>query len=225
MNCVAAASAVGAAYAAALAYYPARGARGWRRATAFAVAVGIIGCSPLLVPIEALCLRFLVGVVAVAFAAKLYDLVVEPKAAATLAGWRYVIGFWNFATVVLREADKARRPTWRHDIVRLLVGAALFVIAGGLGWILLQLDWTQAPFALEHFVKVTALFATLIPGGVAYSAAWRLAGHPALEMMVHLYLARTPAEFWRRYNLPAEQFFYERVFKPAGGGIRCGRRW
>jgi D-alanyl-lipoteichoic acid acyltransferase DltB (MBOAT superfamily) len=81
----------------------------------------------------------------------------------------------------------------------------------------MRTDWTDSPFAIEHVVKVTSLFAMLIPGGVAYSAAWRLSGHPALEMMVHPYVSRTPAEFWRRYNLPAQQFFYERVFKPSGG--------
>jgi D-alanyl-lipoteichoic acid acyltransferase DltB (MBOAT superfamily) len=30
-------------------------------------------------------------------------------------------------------------------------------------------------------------------------------------------LAPTPAEFWRRYNRPVQQFFHENVFKPAGG--------
>jgi hypothetical protein len=217
MSWVAAASAVGIAYAAALAYYPARATRGRRRAAVFAVAVGIIGYSPFLVPIEALFLRFLVGVVATAFLVKMYDLAVEPAAAARIFTWRYALWFWNFAALVLRETGRAWRPTPRQDAVRLVVGTTLFAVAVGLGWVLLQRDWTNAPFALEHFVKVAALFAALIPGGVAYSAAWRLAGRPALEMMVQPYFARTPAEFWRRYNLPAQQFFYERVFKPAGG--------
>jgi D-alanyl-lipoteichoic acid acyltransferase DltB (MBOAT superfamily) len=31
------------------------------------------------------------------------------------------------------------------------------------------------------------------------------------------FLARTPADFWRRYNRPAQQFLYEDVFKPVGG--------
>jgi D-alanyl-lipoteichoic acid acyltransferase DltB (MBOAT superfamily) len=31
------------------------------------------------------------------------------------------------------------------------------------------------------------------------------------------FAARTPADFWVRYNRPAGQFFYEDVFKPLGG--------
>jgi D-alanyl-lipoteichoic acid acyltransferase DltB (MBOAT superfamily) len=30
-------------------------------------------------------------------------------------------------------------------------------------------------------------------------------------------LAPTPADFWRRYNRPAQQFFHEDIFKPCGG--------
>jgi len=31
------------------------------------------------------------------------------------------------------------------------------------------------------------------------------------------FAARTPADFWRRYNRPAQQFFDEDVFQPLGG--------
>jgi D-alanyl-lipoteichoic acid acyltransferase DltB (MBOAT superfamily) len=30
-------------------------------------------------------------------------------------------------------------------------------------------------------------------------------------------LASTPADFWRRYNRPVQQFFHEHVFLPTGG--------
>jgi len=30
-------------------------------------------------------------------------------------------------------------------------------------------------------------------------------------------LARTPAAFWRRFNVPMQRFFNERIFKPMGG--------
>jgi len=44
-----------------------------------------------------------------------------------------------------------------------------------------------------------------------------LAGGRAREFMDAPLLAPTPAEFWRRYNQPAQQFFYEDVFKRVGG--------
>src|SRR5262245_3043265 len=103
MNWAIAAMAVGTAYAAALAYYPVRGARGWRRVAAYVAVFVVISATPLLVPLESLVLRFFVGVVAVALAVKVYDLAVEPRVAVTLSGWRYAAWLWNFASVVLRE--------------------------------------------------------------------------------------------------------------------------
>jgi D-alanyl-lipoteichoic acid acyltransferase DltB (MBOAT superfamily) len=35
--------------------------------------------------------------------------------------------------------------------------------------------------------------------------------------MANPFAARTPADFWKRYNRPAQQFLYEDVFKPLGG--------
>jgi hypothetical protein len=211
-----AALAVGLSYLAALFYFPVRTARPPVRVAAFGALLAVIGTSPLAVT-DAPFLRLLAAIVAVAFSVKLYDLAVDPASAGALSGWRYATWFWNFAALVLREAGKLVRPAWRSDAARLVVGALLLVAGGALLSLVMRTNWTFASFATEHVVKVTALFAMLIPGGVAYSAAWRLAGHPALEMMIHPYLSRTPAEFWRRYNLPAQQFFYERVFKPSGG--------
>jgi D-alanyl-lipoteichoic acid acyltransferase DltB (MBOAT superfamily) len=38
--------------------------------------------------------------------------------------------------------------------------------------------------------------------------------------MANLFASQTPAMFWRRWNRPAQQFFHEYAFKPAGG-----QRW
>jgi hypothetical protein len=53
--------------------------------------------------------------------------------------------------------------------------------------------------------------------GLAGAALCRLAGAAALDLMDRPWLAPTSAEFWRRWNRPAQQFFYEDVFKPSGG--------
>jgi D-alanyl-lipoteichoic acid acyltransferase DltB (MBOAT superfamily) len=49
------------------------------------------------------------------------------------------------------------------------------------------------------------------------AALWRLCGGRTREFMEAPLLASTPAEFWRRYNRPAQQFLYEDVFKRVGG--------
>jgi D-alanyl-lipoteichoic acid acyltransferase DltB (MBOAT superfamily) len=73
------------------------------------------------------------------------------------------------------------------------------------------------PFILEHCVKTVALFVALIPATAATAALWRLAGGRARDFMDAPLLAATPAEFWRRYNRPVQQFFYEDFFKRVGG--------
>jgi hypothetical protein len=216
MNWPAAALVIAVAYGAALLYWPARGARWFVRAAAFCLAAAVIGATPLWVA-DAPFLRLTSGVVAVAFTVKLYDLAIDARSAASLGGTGHAVWLWNFAALVLREAVKIARPAGRRDPLRLAGGGAVFLAGGVLFLATMSADWSFTTFAMEHAVKVTSLFVMLIPGGVAYSAAWRLAGQPALEMMAEPYLARTPAEFWRRYNLPAQQFFYERVFKPSGG--------
>jgi D-alanyl-lipoteichoic acid acyltransferase DltB (MBOAT superfamily) len=53
----------------------------------------------------------------------------------------------------------------------------------------------------------------LLAGLSAGSAGWRLVGGPARDYMNRPYLARTPADFWRRYNRTVQQFFSEDIFK------------
>jgi D-alanyl-lipoteichoic acid acyltransferase DltB (MBOAT superfamily) len=82
---------------------------------------------------------------------------------------------------------------------------------------LFRLNWSEQPFFLEHCAKVLALYATLIPVTAAAAAVWRLFAGKGRDFMDRPYLARTPADFWRRYNRPVQQFFYEDIFKPIGG--------
>lgn len=70
---------------------------------------------------------------------------------------------------------------------------------------------------LEHCAKALAVFLVLIPGSALGTALWRLAGGRARDFMDAPLLAATPAQFWRRYNRPAQQFLYEDVFKALGG--------
>lgn len=82
---------------------------------------------------------------------------------------------------------------------------------------LFRLDWEGLPFALEHTGKVSVFCLTVLPVTVAAASIWRLLGGVARDSMDHPLLASTPADFWRRYNRPVQQFFYEDVFKPVGG--------
>jgi hypothetical protein len=62
-----------------------------------------------------------------------------------------------------------------------------------------------------------------VPLGNACAAAWRLLGGRALDFMDRPIAARTPADFWRRYNRPVNQYMWEDISKPLGG-LRAPRR-
>ena len=95
-------------------------------------------------------------------------------------------------------------------------------IASGLSR--LQSSWSACSGSIgggshspSSIAKVAAFFLTLVPASAAAVAALRLLGGRVREPMDNPFAARTPAGFWKRYNRPAQQFFYEDVFKPLGG--------
>jgi D-alanyl-lipoteichoic acid acyltransferase DltB (MBOAT superfamily) len=66
-------------------------------------------------------------------------------------------------------------------------------------------------------VKSLVIFATVLWLLRSAIAIVRLAGGVMRDFSDGPLLARTPADFWRRYNRVFHQYFYENVFKRAGG--------
>jgi hypothetical protein len=126
----------------------------------------------------------------------------------------------NLTSVVQRKLADEPRPTWCENLRR-LVAMTFAAIPGGVlfaGCFLVE--WRGLPFAVEHSAKVLAFFLLLVPAGASGAAIWRLLGGWTREPMDNPFASITPADFWRRYNRPAQQFFLEDVFKPLGGSRR-----
>ena len=154
---------------------------------------------------------------AIALAVKLFDL----HRGASLGDrpdFRDVFTFLiNLTSVVRRKLADEPRPGPRANLRRLGL-MSLASVPGGLLFAACYLvDWRPFPFALEHAAKVFASFLLLVPAGSAGAAIWRLLGGWTREPMDNPFASTTPADFWKRYNRPAQQFFYEDVFKPLGG--------
>jgi hypothetical protein len=188
-----------------------------RRSVVLAALVAMILMSPLLVSIDPPFGRFLASVFAVALVAKLHDL----RIGADLGyrpGWgTFLASLPNLSSLVLRKLDEEPRPGQRQILIR-LAGATLRFVAGLLILIVIfRIDWRRFPFVLEHCAKVLAFFLTLVPAAAVGASLLRLLGGRAREPMDNPFASRTPADFWRRYNRPVQQFFYEDLFKPLGG--------
>jgi hypothetical protein len=143
---------------------------------------------------------------------KLYDLHFDSRRGSRPSMVPFASFLGNpFSLVRRRLADEAR-PALRLGRGVLGVSAGIAVLIS-----LFRLDWEGYPFLLEHTSKVAAFYVAVISGLDAAAALWRLAGGVARDYMDNPFVARTPADFWRRYNRPMHQFFWEDVFKPVGG--------
>lgn len=209
--------ALGLSVAAGTGFYP--GLRFGRRTRDVMVVfpLAAIFLSPLLVPGFARFPRFLAAVFAVLVACNLYDRHAGTRADARPNILMFVVSLINPFALVMRRVSAEPRHSGARDVSRLVSGA----VAGGAAIVLMVkvflINWRQYPFALEHCAKVISFFLILqfLPHAVA--AGYRLAGLAATDFAGNFFLAATPAEFWRRYNRPAGQFFAEYVFKPSGG--------
>jgi hypothetical protein len=81
----------------------------------------------------------------------------------------------------------------------------------------LRVDWSRVPFAVEHGVKVLVFAVAMILIGQTFAALYRQLVGPALDPFDHPQAARTPADFWRRWNRSFRSFFDEHVFRAMGG--------
>jgi D-alanyl-lipoteichoic acid acyltransferase DltB (MBOAT superfamily) len=88
---------------------------------------------------------------------------------------------------------------------------------------LYRMNWAIVPLPLEHVLKVSAVVSAVVLLTNAMAAVYRLLGGVALDFMRNPLIASTPADFWRRWNVPAQQFLNEYAFTPAGGPRRAVR--
>jgi hypothetical protein len=197
--------------------FPALGLGGRARGAVLLVLGGIVLAAPIFIPAHPRPGRMIGTLVAITLAVKLYDLHLGAGRGRRPSGKEFLAFLPNVFGLVERRLDDLPRPgrardltTFGKGVVGVLAGGAVF--AGTF-----VVDWLRVPFVIEHAAKVLALFATLVPLGVAGSAGWRLIGGKGLDLMRNPFAARTPADFWRRYNRPVNHFFLEDLFKPLGG--------
>jgi hypothetical protein len=203
------------ANAAALCFYFALRLEHPWRIVAWLISSGVIVLSPFLVPIDAQSLRFVGSVTAVTLLWKVYDAFRSPALATDIGFAKWLTYLPNWFWFVLRRVPRLRPAgsDWRRVAVDspLMVGAVALCV-----W-LLRLDWTGVPFALEHVAKVLAFAVAMLLIGRTFAALYRRLVGPAMDPIENPFTARTPAEFWRRWNRPFRDFFDVYVFRPLGG--------
>lgn len=170
----------------------------------------LLGVTPWVVPSDAEAARFVIACVAVGLFAKLYDLHVSYARGIRPAVESVLYYLPDFTTLVYRKLRAPPAEVPAADLARAVLSTT---IAAVLVALVVRYDWTELGFYVEHIAKSASIFwlatATL---SVAAKAAQRL-GAPSEDFTRAPFAARTPAEFWRRYNRGVMQFFHENVFK------------
>jgi hypothetical protein len=176
-----------------------------------------VAASPLLLPPSRTGLRMIVATGAAWLMCQLYDLHVAAHQGSRPGLGTFLRYLPNPAWLVWRKPPP-RTTTDTEDWAAVARGALGFAITVPLAWLAFTYEWDGVPFIVEHVVKAMMFCALSMAAGVGPPAALRLIGQPAMTAMDSPPLAHSPADFWRcRWNRPAQQFFEEDVFKPAGG--------
>jgi hypothetical protein len=196
----------------------------WRmpsRVLAYCLCSAIVALSPALIELDDRddsIQRLIASLLAISLLVKLYDSFRAPDRFHALGFRFYCSHLANWFWLVVRRQPPARDRA--IDIRQVFLSAFVSIAAVPLLVGVFSLDWSTRPFPLEHCIKASTVFALLMPLSAMASAVWRLLFGPALEAMDAPVLSSTPAEFWRRWNLPAQQFLATYVFEPAGGSRR-----
>lgn len=217
-NLIALALATSVVLGAALAFYLVLRLHGRSRTQGWLACSVVVGVSPCLVPPEASPLRFLASLVAITLLVKLYDLHRQADLARRLSLWVYLAYLSNVFWLVRRRTPI--RPPMALDLRRLAFRTPAALASAIMCLILFWVDWSTVWFPVEHVLKTAAVASAVVLLTNAGAATYRLIGGVALDFMNDPLLAPTPAEFWRRWNVPAQQFLHEYAFRSVGGSHR-----
>jgi len=201
----------------AAAFWPALRWRRWRRLLCLIVMTAAILLLPLLVSVEFPVQRAAVVFVCIFIAMKLYDMHHAAQAAPFLPWSAYFAFMLHPFTLVQRKLADELQPRAGANLVDLARSVVISVVSLTVSMGIWRVDFTGVPFGVEHVVKTVAFMAFIYGVVVASTAVWRLPGWRARPHLHNFFLARTPAEFWRRYSRVLGQFLHEDVFKQVGG--------
>jgi hypothetical protein len=73
---------------------------------------------------------------------------------------------------------------------------------------------------VNHLILLVGFVIVMTAFGQVNLGVWRLMGLHARPVMDRIWLARTPADFWRRWSWPIHLWLYRYVYLPRGGRRR-----
>jgi len=195
--------------------------RGWVGSVLSGATAGLVlVLGPLLIPPERVMTRALISLGSADLFFKLIDYARENRRGGGGRWGDYLRFLAPLPVFLVVFRNRGRRlpapvPT-RPEIVRVLVGTAVAsacvaeVIAGGGVAV-------SASFALNHMFRLAVFVVTIEAASEAMGGLERLAGFDIRPIIRSCFLARTPLEFWSRYNTRVHSWLESNLFRPMGG--------
>jgi hypothetical protein len=212
-----------AAYGLAIAIHPATRRRGVLSLLMVGLACYAIILSLLFIPPEPPVLRALTSLLCVDLFFRLIDFTRQSRRGDLPAiGWsgycRFLIPF-PLLLVMFGQKDRRLGPDQPRgaDILRVVLGAAGVVVGFVLIFAAEDSTLLQSSFLLDHIVKLFIFVLTVESTAQALCGLERLLGFDTTPIIDRAFLARTPAEFWRRWNNRINAWLFWNAFTPAGG--------
>ena len=161
--------------------------------------------------------RFMVALFSLMLAFKMWDLHVSDSRREMPDPRQFFAFLANLLLIVWRKRSAERQPTPGRNLVNLLLTILHFLGSYAALVLINRLDWMGTPFLIVHTFVALSLMWMVVSAFSLMVAVTRLCGAYSLTANDSPYQARTPAEFWRRYNRIVGQFLHENVFKFANG--------
>ncbi|MDB5390988.1 MAG: acyl-CoA cholesterol acyltransferase [Planctomycetaceae bacterium] len=210
-------------YLVAVTVWPLLKCRGPRNLVGTALAIVGIALCPALIPAENIVARAICCLVCIDPLFRVLDYSRQWRMGTVTpdswwAYWTFLLPF-PFLLAVFGEKQRAQRTIlfdWKY-IAQIMAGLSVCAMALFLCVRSHDVAILRESFLLDHLFELLLFIVVVESLSQVQFALERLCGFDAIPLTNHAYLARTPAEFWFRYNQQVRQWLYVNVFVPCGG--------
>ncbi len=191
------------------------------RSMAFVILSGLILACPFLVPRNCSLARGVAAVFIILLWMKTWDAFWATGLDKSLSLRRYLAYMLNFGLLAVAASGHIVQHRLPRSTDRRWLDAvgwcAAFAAAIAILYFTFNADFRGVPFLVEHSFKAYVMIFLVFCGFNFEAAKWRLANAKTNRTSVSVFLACSPAEFWRRWNRPVGHWFSKHVFVRVGG--------
>jgi hypothetical protein len=211
------------AYTVAVVVWPLLKCRGRANLLGCVLATGGISLCPALIPPEQIMARAICCLLSIDPIFRVLDYARQVRMGfVSSVTWRAYLTFLipvPFLLTVFGEKQRSQRPVHfeRTDAARLPVNLFIMAMVVFLCLQSHRVALLRESFLLDHLSKLLLFTVFAEAASQVQLVVEHLIGFDAVPIIDHAYLARTPAEFWFRYNQRVRHWLHANVFVPSGG--------